>query len=520
MSNLPSPTAPHRRGWICLLMFVVLVGLYLVWCGRYYDTEALKQAMWNYPGPSVQSVRHAWSHVWYWYWWGAVSPFAGSDFDTRMSWMTLLNALLAAGGVVLVMDCLRVQGVKTPVAAATGLLLGGAAAWFHQSSQPMEPMMAEFWLLLSVRLSLVGGRRESVATAGAAICWALAVAAYQTYVFAGPGLLILIGTRWRRALLWLAVAAGAGVTLSCLAAYGFGVRSLGGLIEYLTAKDDAGYWGFFRLSAVAQTGLGVVNAISPPWPNAGWPGLRDGWKTLGGGARAYLLGHVAFWALAVFVVVLRPSRPENRRFYWAAFAMFLGGLFFPFYLLPYYSKLWLLPLGALALLVGLAADRGHFARGLLFIFLGWMLLRNGTQVYAHFHRTDNPSQVAAMALEKSIGPNDLLVCDGWDHSNLFLTRNPRQPKFAVMTDSKDPQVLAELIRTARARQARVWFFGLLEQTPERWAANDSGKRGTTVPYEALQAYRPKARLVWMGAEHGFTGDLYELTGEGAVSPAP
>ncbi len=193
--------------------------------------------------------------------------------------------------------------------------------------------------------------------------------------------------------------------------------------------------------------------------------------------------------------------------------MFLGGLFFPFYLLPYYSKLWLLPLGALALLAllaGLAASRGPLGRGLLFAFLGWMLLRNTVQVYAHYHRTDNPSHLAAVALEKSVGTNDLLVCDGWDHSDLFLTRNPGQPRFAVMFDSKEPQALTELIRSARARHARVWFFGLLELTPEQWAANDSGKRGTTIPYAALQAYKPQARLVWRGTERGFAGDLYEL----------
>jgi hypothetical protein len=413
--------------------------------------------------------------------------------------------------VVLLMDTLRVRGVTAPVAAATGLLLGGAAAWFHQSSQPMEPMMAEFWLLLSVRLSLVEGPRESLATAGAAVSWAVAVAAYQTYVFAGPGLLVLVATRRGRVGLWLAFAAEAGTSNSVLAAYGYGARGMAGVIQYFTAKDDGDYWGFFRLSALAQTGLGTVNAISPPWPTRGWGGLREGWKSLGPGARAYFFAHTAIWAAAVVVVVFRRPLPQQRRLYWAAVLIFLGGLFFPFYLLPYYSKLWLLPLGGLALLTGLAANRGSLARGLLFVFLGWLLLRNGTQVYAHFHRADNPSHLAAVVLEQSIGPADLLVCDGWDHSDLFLTRNPRQPKFAIMFDSKDPEALVEAIRAARERQVRVWFFGLLELTPEQWAANDSGKRGTTIPYASLQAYKPGARLVWKGQEKGFSGDLYELT---------
>ena len=512
MSHDTSTVTPTRWGRTGLLLLVTLAAFYLVWQGRYYDTEALKQAMWNFPGPTVHTVKHAWSHVWYWYWWKLVAPFAGTDFDNRMFWVTTLNALLSAGSVVLLVDCLRVSGVSRSVAVATGLLLGGSAAWFHQSSQPMEPMMAEFWLVLALRLGLVAGPRETAATAGSAICWAVAVAAYQTYLFAGAGLLVLVATRRLRTLLWLAVAALAGLTLTLLAAFGHGARDLPGLIQYLTQKDDPGYWGFIRLSAAAQAGLGVVNAISPPWPTDGWPGVREGWKSLGGGAKAYFIAHAAVWFLAVCLVVFRLPPPEHRRLHWAALLIFLAGLFFPFYLIPYYTKLWLLPLGALALLAGLAASRSPLGRGLLLAFLGWMLLRNSVQVYAHYHRADNPSQLAAAALEKSVGAQDLLVCDGWDHSDLFLTRNPRQPKFAVMSDSNDPQALAELIRAARARHVRVWFFGLLELTPEQWAANDAGKRGTTVSYDALQSYKPGARLVWRGRERGgFSGDLYELT---------
>ena len=511
MNVAPTRPGPVRWGWTHLATFAALVCLYLVWHGRQYDTEATKQAMWNASGPSVGAVNHAWSSVWYWYWWRAVAPLAGDDFDTRMFWMTSLNALLSAGSVILLMDTLRVSGVSRPAAVGAGLLLGGAADWFHQSSQPMEPMMAEFWLLLSVRLSLSGERFTPVTTAAAAVCWACSVAAYQSFLFAGLGLLVLVATSRRRAFCWLGVAVMAGTTLTLLAAIGHGASSSHDVVVYITTKADANYWGAFHLAAAAQTLLGLVNAISPPWPVAGWRGLREGWGLLSTGAKAYLVVHVLAWGGAIILALGQRPRPPQRRLYAASFLIFLGGLFFPFYLLPYYSKLWLMPLGGLALLVGLAASRGRFACGLLYCFIGWMLLRNTVQVYEHWHRADNPQQLAARALEKAVGPDDLLVCDGWDYSNLYLTRNPTHPRFAVMYDSKEPKDLDTLVDSYRLRGARVLFFGLLEQSPEQWAANDSGKRGTTVPYESIQAYKPKARLVWRGSERGFVGDLYELT---------
>lgn len=511
-TNYSTPTTqkhlPH------LLVGALALGLfafYLALHARLYDGDALKQASWNQTGPLIGAVNHPYSSLWYRGWWRLVEPFSGQDFDRRMAWMIGLNALLGSLSAALVANILISQGVRVRRATLAALGLGMTHAWFYHSTQTTEPMMAEFWLLLSLRLLLVTGARERQATVFGAITWAVAVAAYQTYVLAGLGLLWVVSTHRSRSLLWLSVAGFAGTLLFTVAAVMKGANDISGIIHFLTDKPDGEYWGFIRLSALSQVPIGLANAIAVPWPLTDWPGLRLGLQQLSPVRVGLLFAQIIMTLLVSAAALLNRPPVVNRRLWWGLLLIFLTGLFPPFYLLPYYNKLWLLPISALALMGGLALGQARRGGLWLMVLVAALFARNGVSVFWHYHRADNPRSNAAVALERSIQPNDLLVCDGWDHSGLYLARNPHRPIYAVMFNKQDPQVLADKIAETYRHGGRVFFFGLLELTGEIWAANDSGKRGTLISYAAIQAYKPRSNLIWEGRNKGFTGDLYELS---------
>jgi hypothetical protein len=486
-----------------------LLCLYIGFYGRDYNTESIKYAVWNIEKPATGGIDHPWVSFWFWGWWQLVEPFAGPEFDQKMQWLTALNALLGTASILVLMNCLRAMGSTLPTSLGVGLLIGCSQAWFVQSSQTMDPMMAQFWLLLSWRLALHQGRREILTTVLSGLTYALSVAAYQSYVLAGPALFVLIATRISRTAVWTVVAALFGIGFAVAAALVHGANDFRGVLDYLFNKADGSYWGFIKLSAVPQVFLGMVNAFSTPWPPSGWPGLREGWISLSPFEKAYFLFHTIVWLLAfVAIIVRRPILPRTR-FHLAVILLVLAGLFIPFYLLPYYSKLWLLPLSGIGLLVGLIIEGRRWMTVGVYVALAWMLARNVPTTYILLHSADNPMQRTARHLEASLSSEDLLICDGWDASSLYLVRNPTQPRFKNIFASRDPSVLRAVINERLDAGGKVFFYGLLELTEAEWNEHDVGKRQVGVPYPDIQTYSDGAELVWKGEDHGIPGDLYQ-----------
>lgn len=506
-------TKESSKSILSTVLYIVVAGfllsLYIGFYGRDYNTESLKYTAWNFEAPWIAGIDHPWVAYWFWGWWQLVESFAGTDFDQKMQWLTTLNALLGTASIILLMNSLRVMGATRLICLGVGLLVGCSQAWFLQSSQAMDPMMGQFWLMVSWRLALHQGKNEIATTSLSALTYAVSVAAYQSYVLAGPALFIIIATRISRTAVWTLVAAFFGVGFAVAAALIKGAETLPEVLGYMFHKADGDYWGEIKLSAVPQLLIGIVDAFSTPWRPSDWPGLRQGWATLTAIQKAYCIFHSLVWLAAFACVVFRRPIPPRTRLHIAVLLLVLAGLFVPFYLHPYYSKLWLLPLSGIGLLVGLIVQGRRWMIVGLFVALTWMLARNVPNTYLRLHSADNAMQRAARQLEATLNPEDLLVCDGWDASALYVVRNPKQPYFMNMTASRDPAELQRAIDERLEAQGRIFFYGLLELTEAQWNAHDVGKRGVGVPYHDMQKYTDRAELVWTGADHDFSGDLYQ-----------
>lgn len=509
----PTSAGPTTRAnRICLAVFFLLfAALYLGLHGRDYDGDALKQNVWDASGPHVASVNHAYPGVWFWCWWKLGENFVGADFDDRMAWIEALNGLLGAGAATLGAATLLAVGVHRWMAFAAAALLGLSNAWFYHSTQATEPIMAQFWFMLSLRSLAAVPQRGVPAVVLCAVTWAVAVGAYQSYILAGPGLLWIVAAHRRHVLPWLAVAGVVGTGLYVLAAVSHGARSPAEVIAYLTTKTDSDYWGFIRPRALLQLPFGLANALTPPWPlSQGWLGLRLGWAPLPALSKAVVAGLVGLVTVATVVMFLMRASDPHRRMKQGLLLVFLAGMFGPFYLLPYYNKLWLLPLGALVTAAALVANGRRFGLLLMLALLLVVTGRNLRESYFFRASSDNYQQRTALLLETTLQKDDLLVCDGWDASNLFATRNPGRSLFRLISEPVSAEKLEARIAATHRRGGRVYVLGLLEKSEAQFALTDVATRGKSAWYPVIQSYKPKAELVWLGKEKGVRSDLYML----------
>jgi hypothetical protein len=506
------PESPSLPRWQAIGLFLLLAAFFIGMPVRRFDTEALKQSM-SVPGvPEVGPVNHPYSGVVFYYWWKLVSSLGVGEpgFERRMVWIGALNGLLGAAGVVLLVDLLRRQGATLVVSLASGLLLAVSHAWYFNAAQPMEPMLAAFFLLLSIWFA--ANPSDSSAASGmlSGASWAMSVAAYQSYFLAGPGVLLIAFSRFRRATGWVVAAGVVGVVMFSAAAVARGAHNVSGVLAYLTEKPDGEYWGFIRWSSLPQVPVGLAQAISPPWPMENWGGLRTGFAALGWFGKAVLILQVLITVAIAILACLRPSPKGTGRLRMGLLMVFLAGLFPPFYLLPYYNKLWIMPLAVLVALGGLAAARIRQGGAILVVLLLGVTALNSKNMVHYYHRDDNTRTLAGRALSAAVGPKDLLICDGWDDSAMYLVQHPERTTVALMFEHEDPSGMERWVKETWKNGNRVFIYGLLELSEAEWNQHDIGKRPGHIPKAALDPYRPLARLVWKGPELGFPGNLYEL----------
>jgi hypothetical protein len=506
------PESPSLARWQAVLLFFLLAAFFIGVPIHRFDTEALKQSM-SVPGePEVAAVNHPYSGKVFYYWWRLVSELGVGEpgFDRRLVWIGALNGLLGAGGIVLLVDLVRRQGANFVVSVAAGLLLALTHAWYFNAAQPMEPMLAAFFLLLS--LWFAANPSDSSAAGGmlSGAAWAMSVAAYQSYFLAGPGVLLIAFTRFRRATAWIVAAGVVGVVLFSAAAVARGAHNVSGVIAYLTDKPDGEYWGFIRLSSLPQLPVGLAQAISPPWPMENWGGLRTGFATLGGLGKLVLVAQVLITVAIAILACLRPGPKGTGRLRMGLLWIFLAGLFPPFYLLPYYNKLWIMPLLALFALGGLAAARIRQGGAILIVLLIGLIAINSRNMIHYYHREDNTRTLAGRALSAAVGPRDLLICDGWDDSAMYLVQHPERETVALMYEREEMSPVDRRVKETWKNGNRVFIYGLLELSEAEWTQHDIGKRPGHIQRLALDPYRPLARLVWKGPDLGFPGNLYEL----------
>ena len=504
------PNQPRANPIIFVLLFVSLAAWYLTLRAVSYDGESIKSAVWNDSGPKIKWVSHPYSQAWYWAWWKLGEGFVSEDFDDRMRWMEALNSILGAASVTLGAAALLRFGASLGATLLSALALGLGRNFFFDSTLSTEPMMAQFWLSLSLLLTAIavtpGTRLLWTVLSG--VAWALSVSAYQTYVLGGLGVLWLIGPDRRRQIVWTVTAAVVGFSFYLTAAVLYGGANLANLKRYFFTKTDDETWGFFSWSGFIKVFLGLTDALTYiPRPGEG---LRTGWQSMTSSQIVVMGGIVAIIsALAILVILTRVGEPYKRTRI-GFLLMLAGGLFAPYYLNPYYNKLWPQPLLALAGITALVI--GHSTRRLavMAVFLVALFTWNLRGVYFTRIDSDNLLSRGARVLEASLTDKDLMICEGWDTPILYNIRNPNRPYFGMIWHDVSAEALESKIAETRAAGGKIYFMGLVDLTPEEFEKSQLPERGKAGWFPIVKSYKSRVRLVWKGEEKRLTQNLYEL----------
>ncbi len=504
----PDPVC-RAPAWIPWMIAAAIFCFYVAFVAKLYDGDALKQSGCLWGPVDVAGANHPYTGLYFSFWWSAIKSFAPQDFVGRMSWLEAMSSLFGAGAVGFTAAALRRLGLATAHVVLGALILGFSTAWIYHATQTTEPMVAQFFLMASLWASVRW--KDSAAAAGVAgVLWAVSVASYQSYFLAGPAMLLIAAPRLRAAIAWVACAGVVGTLLFVAAAVLSGAKDVSGVVGYLATKPDGGYWGFFRLSQAVRVPLGMVQAIAVPWPTKSWPGLMGGFGSLSTGGRALLVAQsLATLGFAIWAM-LAPAPKGLGRTRALLLVGLACGLFAPFYLLPLYNKLWVFPISFLILLGAIAAGRSRHGTWILAGMLAIQVAANVPRVAVAGSDPHNPGLLAAIALRESIQGDDLLICDGWDDSGPFCAMYPRQSRVLVMFHLSGIPGLEKRIAQAHAAGRRVFVYGLVNRTAEQWAISDMGFRPGLIRHADFAPIRERAKLVWLGADKGCYGDLYEL----------
>lgn len=510
--GLFSQNATRCRATSLLIGFLAPLAFYLLFNSHCYDGDGLRNLPWNWGDFTMGGNNHFLTSFWYWSWWQWVHGCSGPSFEEKMHWLAVLNAILGALSVCLVMDLVFLQTRKHGSALLTGLLLAISAAFFYHSTQTTEPMIGLFWFLLSWRLLVSKQCSNTAVTVLSAVCLAVSVASYQSFVLGGLGLAILSWSNAKKGVTWMFTVTVVGVFLFAGAAYGRGAENAHAVLQQIFERPGAelsGVWGGWRLDRLPGIPMGMAQAICP-WLPQPWLGWRTSGPTLSSAqlAKFFLIVFATFGAMAYVTLRLLLQKPLQRSAV-AVIAIFLGGMIAPYYFDTCYYKMWLLPLAAFSVMVGCLFSIRPFVRrvavGMCLVIFVW----NWFAVYEKNHRRDNPQARAVAKLEQSLRPDDLLVCDGWDHSGAFRAKNPRQPGLMLLDfDGKNLTRLTRTFYKTWNNGGRVFFFGVLDIERHQWTLS-IGKWGGW-DYDMFADFRTQSRLVFRGSDYGFEGQLFEL----------
>lgn len=509
-----SPEEPSVQSslpaWGPWTIFAVLCALYLAFPARHYDGDALKRVGVMFGPPSVEGANHPFTSVYFAAWWALVKGWAGTDMVHRLDALTAMNSILGAAASAIGCAWLGRIGVKRNLALLGGLALGLTSASTYHSTQTTEPMSAQFWFMLSLYLGTFSNLGKGSGILSGA-CWAIAVASYQSYFLVGPFVLWIHCRRWRDVLPWTVAAGAMGFLLFGLAAHLNGKPGLSGFIKYATAKNDGEYWGFFTLGQTIRVPLGFSVALANPWPLSEWPGLLAGFKRLSPVWKVVCsLQILTIWALAGASLLITP-RDHLQRFRWPLALGFAACTFPPLYLNPQYWKLWLLPVSVIQLLGIIVATSYRRGSGFLVFCLMIQVACNVPRILV---RSNNPNSApisTAKALSETLKPSDLLICDAWGDPAFFCASNPDQKRLDLMNYHDGPVELWSRIRGHLASGNRVFIYGVVDRSREKWSTSDLGTRPRLIKFEELQPLRDLlGEPVWTGSAKGASENLYQI----------
>jgi hypothetical protein len=455
------------------------------------------------------------------------------------------NALLAAASVSIIYAWLRQSTTRAAALAGIAFAALGHAYLVHAANmtEPMASMVptaSAIWLL-----GRHPDRRAYRIGAGALV--GVAAAFYLiASITVVPGALIVFLREGRRL-------PGGGLFQRLRSTAEFlapaGVVYLGIIVSsevLLMSTDGAhaalaqgfnfdlhGMYGRFHPKYLLGALFGLGNALCSFPPYQGLSRLLHIPRTSAVAVLAIGLGGIAFvFGLLLYVFRARRRLVADER--WAnaiAATAWLGVVYaLAVYFLSVYEKIWIFAAFPLSCLVAIAADdfgrEGHHTvrryRTLWFAIPGVALLLGNVFGVAIPRRLQpNLDVVAAVDLANRLQPNDLVVCPGWDPISAHLLSTLRRPvaclsiiqgamrvKFDAATLSSE---VAARIDETHSKGGRVYFLALLELPAEEWQPFFGSQ--LKLPYEMLEPYRRRARLVERFVTRTYPESLFEIPPE-------
>lgn len=494
------------------------VAFLILWACRsnFYDGDGLKYAVWV-PGEIswFSYSNHVLTPTWLKLWWGLVGWIVSNDFDSQVRATQVFNHACGAGCVYLVARIVRKIGGVPFAGIAAGALLLSTWAFLYHATHFSEPMVGLLWLLLAWDSLIVPEAPDWKRVIFSAVAYAVAAASYQTFFFAAPALLLSVRTI-RKAVLWSVVAGAAGFVLFVGAAVAEGARDAASVIVYakgpLELRGRGVYWGVLKPERIFQAMLGSAHMVFALYRQFEWAGFRRSFAELAMPARIFLLAKVAL-AFGGFVWCAIAAWSQRReRAFWAAFLIVAPSLFLIAYWDPYYLKLWVGPVAALAVVAGRGIRPGRvrfaaaFAAVLFATNYGYGVLREQSG--------DNLQAKTTRVVEETVGSNDLLIGDAWSVLSRYYSKHAHdRALYSVAAAGDDPELkqLRGQVSKTRAAGGRVFLYGILDTSDRDWSESVGLIGG--LPKEVRDQWTARSRLAWRGLDKGVPGDMYELVGQ-------
>lgn len=433
----------------------------------------------------------------------------------------LMNGLAMALSVGVVFLLARSVVGSSWLSAGTALAYGCSRAVLLHATNAAEPPVGLLLSGLGVAAAAGSRGRSQAWLAGVAgMCLAAAMATYQTTILIGPAVLYLCaarsidGGRREQVLRVLYFFAGSVVGTVAIYSWAYSHQGIVGVPEqfrrFFTVDGGSEVYGGLSASKVVNTPVGLIGHVYFVLPE-GYSGLRNMWRDYGfDGLMVRLIAIALVSATAVIVLSVEVWRrwgqldQSHRLAIRAALVALACTLVGPLYWQPLYDKMWLQPVAIVVLLVGfgLAAILPSRTRSVLTCVFAALLVvevvSNGVWALPEASRAA-PYVNEAREVEGLLQPNDLVIFE-WDGVSMLYAAlsGPARPGVCLPTAAHEhgPAVVAriqEQVAQAKARNAKVYFIGILDASEASWQPFLGDRLG--VPYRAFDEFRRHSRPV-------------------------
>ena len=458
------------------------------------------------------------------YFWTSALDLLGLRARTPFEFIGHSQALnaVAAGG------CLSVVYVLTWFAtSSTGISLaitsayGFSRAFLLHATNSAEPLVGLFYSALGILVVTESLRRDRnwPLFIGGAV-FGLAQASYQSMILIAP-LAALFCFGWPivdqkrgplNARLIRSALLASGWFLAVCAIYGWaycksGPMTLPGMIHRFFELPGGSVYGSFGVGKLANLPFGLVSALLPALP-PDYSGIRSLLREPHAGFWITCFLMALMWLCRLFWLLARPVmtkwRNINRSQALLLSALLSSLLIFAFPLIywdPLYDKLWLQPLGLIALSFGVLYRFGspHRRFGATAITsVAFIILEAGLNLLWAIPSHHNPQNGLAESavVADIVKSEDFIVLNFDEVSSLYLALWGSAGN-TLLLPASEPRVAADSITRAMKRThehgGSVYFLSVLDMTEKSWS--DFLGRQIGIPYHSFDSYRSSSTVV-------------------------